>query len=66
MRTTLTLDDALLAQAQSLSGLTERSALLREALTALIERESARRLARLGGSEPQLDAVPRRREPVAP
>jgi Arc/MetJ family transcription regulator len=66
MRTTLTLDDALLAQAQALSGLTERSALLREALTALIERESARRLARLGGSEPALDAVPRRREPAAP
>lgn len=63
MRTTITLDDALLAQAQALCGLNERSALLREALTALIERESARRLARLGGSEPALDAAPRRREP---
>ena len=65
MRTTLTLDDALLARAQALSGVQERSALLREALMALIERESARRLARLGGSEPQLDAAARRRAPAA-
>lgn len=55
MRTTVTLDDALLAQAQSLSGLKDRGLLLREALRALIERESARRLVRLGGAEPQLD-----------
>jgi Arc/MetJ family transcription regulator len=61
MRTTLPLDDALLAKAQSLTGLREKSALVREALTALIERESARRLARLGGSEPELDVAPRRR-----
>jgi Arc/MetJ family transcription regulator len=61
MRTTLALDDDLLRQAQSLTGLKEKSALVREALTALIERESARRLARLGGSEPQLVAPPRRR-----
>lgn len=47
MRTTVTLDDALLAQAQSLSGLKDRSLLLQEALRALIERESARRLIRL-------------------
>lgn len=61
MRTTVTLDDALLAQAQNLSGLKDRGLLLREALRALIERESARRLARLGGAEPQLKAIPRRR-----
>jgi len=61
MRTTLALDDALLAKAQAATGLTEKSALVREALKALIERESARRLARLGGSEPNLAAPPRRR-----
>jgi Arc/MetJ family transcription regulator len=61
MRTTLALDDALLAKAQACTGLTEKSALVREALKALIERESARRLARLGGSEPELTAPPRRR-----
>jgi Arc/MetJ family transcription regulator len=61
MRTTLTLDDELTAKAQALTGLREKSALVREALRALIERESARRLARLGGSEPDLAAPPRRR-----
>ena len=61
MRTTINLDDALLERAQSLSGVHERSILLREALTALIQRESARRLARLGGSEPELTPIPRRR-----
>ncbi len=60
MRTTLALDDNLLMQAQVLSGLKEKSALIREALKALIERESARRLACLGGSEPELTTVPRR------
>jgi Arc/MetJ family transcription regulator len=60
MRTTLALDDELLAKAQAFTGLREKSALVREALKALIERESARRLARLGGSEPKL-RVPRRR-----
>lgn len=60
MRTTLNLDDELLEAAQRLTGLTEKTALVRLALEALIERESARRLARLGGSEPALDAVPRR------
>ena len=63
MRTTLTLDDELLAQAQQISGLTERSQLIHEALRALVQRESARRLARLGGTEPQLQPIPRRREP---
>lgn len=60
MRTTLALDDDLLAKAEALTGLREKSALVREALRALIERESARRLARLGGSEPDLAAIPRR------
>jgi len=64
MRTTLSLDDALLAKAQQLTGVTEKSALVREALRALIARESARRLARLVGTEPDLDSVPRR--PSAP
>ena len=61
MRTTLALDDDLVAKAQAFTGLREKSNLVREALKALIERESARRLARLGGSEPGLKAPPRRR-----
>jgi Arc/MetJ family transcription regulator len=61
MRTTLALDDELVAEAYALTGVKEKSALVREALRALIERESARRLARLGGSEPSLNAPPRRR-----
>jgi Arc/MetJ family transcription regulator len=65
MRTTVNLDDDLVARAGQLSGLRERSALLREALTALIERESARRLAKLGGSEPKAKAPPRRRPRAA-
>jgi Arc/MetJ family transcription regulator len=63
MRTTLALDDDLLAQAQAFTGLKEKSALVREALKALIERESARRLAKLGSSEPRLRPPPRRRLP---
>lgn len=61
MRTTLVLDDDLLAEAQRLTGMKEKTLLVRAGLTALIERESARRLARLGGSEPELTAIPRRR-----
>ncbi len=61
MRTTLTFDDDLLAEAQRLTGTIEKAALVRQALHALIERESARRLARLGGSEPDLAGIPRRR-----
>ena len=61
MRTTLALDDELVAKAQAFTGLKEKSSLVREALKALIERESARRLARLGGSQPGLKAPPRRR-----
>jgi Arc/MetJ family transcription regulator len=60
MRTTLALDDDLLDKAQLLTGVSEKTALVREALRALIHRESAKRLALLGGSEPQLDDVPRR------
>ena len=62
MRTTVTLDETLLNRAQLLSGVQERSALLKEALSALIQRESARRLARLGGTEPKRESVARRRE----
>lgn len=63
MRTTLALDDELVAKAQAFTGLKEKAGLVREALKALIERESARRLARLGGSEPGSEA-PRRRRPT--
>ncbi|OGB22278.1 MAG: antitoxin [Burkholderiales bacterium RIFCSPLOWO2_02_FULL_57_36] len=65
MRTTINLDDELLAQAQRISGLTERTQLLREALLALVQRESARRLAKLGGTQAQLEPVPRRRDASA-
>jgi len=61
MRTTLNIDDVLLAEAQRLTGMTGKAELVRAGLQALIERESARRLARLGGSEPQLKPAPRRR-----
>ena len=66
MRTTLALDDNLVAKAQAYTGLREKSSLVREALTALIERESARRLARLGGSEPNAELPPRRRSGGSP
>ena len=61
MRTTITLDDELVAEAQAITGLMNKSALVREALKALIARESARRLALLGGTEPELNVAPRRR-----
>ena len=60
MRTTIVLDDDLLEKAQTLTNVREKSSLVKEALKALIERESAKRLALLGGSEPQLIAIPRR------
>ncbi len=60
MRTTLALDDDLVLEAQRLTGTNEKGALVRQALGALIERESARRLAQLAGSEPDATAVPRR------
>lgn len=65
MRTTIALDDNLVAEAQRLTGTMEKSALVRQALRALIERESARRLAQLGGSEPHAAPIPRRRSTPA-
>ncbi len=61
LRTTLNIDDELLQQARSLTGFNEETALVHEGLKALIERESARRLAKLGGSQRQLESVTRRR-----
>ncbi|MCA3071036.1 MAG: type II toxin-antitoxin system VapB family antitoxin [Rhodocyclaceae bacterium] len=65
MRTTINIDDDLLERASHLMGPIDRTALVREAFKALIERESGRRLARLGGSQPGLEA-PRRRRIAAP
>jgi Arc/MetJ family transcription regulator len=59
MRTTLALDDDLVRIVQEFTGLAEKTALIREALKALIERESARRLASLGGTMPELRNIPR-------
>jgi Arc/MetJ family transcription regulator len=61
MRTTISLDDDLIKTAQEYTGLVERSALMREALKALIEREASRRLAELGGMAPEMVSIPRRR-----
>jgi Arc/MetJ family transcription regulator len=61
MKATVSLDDALVRKAQELSGVQERSALLEEALKALIHREASRRLAAVGGSEPELEDIPRLR-----
>ena len=61
MRTTVNLDEALLEEARRLTGTKGRTDLIHEGLRALIERENARRLARLGGTEPKLADVPRRR-----
>jgi Arc/MetJ family transcription regulator len=66
MRTTVTIDDNLIAEAQRLSGLSERTALIHEGLRALIQRESARRLARLGGSEPRVQNRCGRRKAADP
>jgi Arc/MetJ family transcription regulator len=65
MRTTLIIDDELLAKAQTLSGLREKTAVVHAGLEALIARESARRLAALGASEPRLEPTPRRRSTPA-
>ena len=62
MRTTIALDDELLAKARELTNIPEKSALVREALEALVERESARRLAALGGTDPDAVAGRRRRD----
>ncbi len=61
MRTTVNIDDELMEDARKLTGIEEKAVLLRAGLKALIEQESARRLAKLGGSEPQLSSVSRRR-----
>jgi Arc/MetJ family transcription regulator len=61
MRTTIALDDKLIAKAQAYSGLNEKSAIVHEALKAYVSREAARRLAKLGGSQPDFKAAPRRR-----
>jgi Arc/MetJ family transcription regulator len=63
MRATVTLDDELLRTAEEYTGVKERSALLREALKALIHREASRRLAALGGTMPDLKDIPRRQLP---
>ena len=60
MRTTLNLDDELLAKAEEYTGIHEKSALVREALRSLVQREAARRLAKLGGTMPHLEYIPRR------
>ncbi|MCP4431050.1 MAG: type II toxin-antitoxin system VapB family antitoxin [Gammaproteobacteria bacterium] len=61
MRTTLNIDDQLYEEAVRLTGVREKTALLRESLKALIQRESARRLSKLGGTETSLDDISRRR-----
>ena len=61
MRTTVTLDDAVVAEAAELTGISETSALVRSALDTLIRVESAKRLAALGGSDPRASGAPRRR-----
>ncbi len=62
MRTTINIDETLLAKAAKLTGPLDRSAIVHEGLRALIERESAKRLARLGGTQTDLKAAPRRRQ----
>ena len=61
MRTTLIIDEALLERARSLTGIQEKTALVRAGLEALIAREAGRRLAALGGTQPGLSDIPRRR-----
>ncbi len=61
MRTTLNIDDTLINEAKKLTDVTEKTTLVRMGLEALIAKESARRLADLGGTESNLDSVPRRR-----
>ena len=65
MRTTLNIDDALLVRATQLSGLREKTAVVRAGLQALVARESAKRLAALGGSERAMRPIPRRRGPTS-
>lgn len=65
MRTTVNIDDGLLADAMELTGIQEKSALLNRALEALVQREAARRLAAMGGTQPGLKYIPRRRPAAA-
>lgn len=60
MRTTLNIDDAIYEKASELTGIKEKTHLLHEGLRTLIERESSRRLAKLGGSSPKVESIPRR------
>lgn len=62
MRTTVTLDDDLLERAEELTGVSERSALIRDAVELLVRIETGRQLAALGGSDPGAEAAPRSRE----
>ncbi len=64
MRTTINIDDSILGKASELTGIKEKTALVRMGLEALIARESARRLARLGGTEKSLQSIPRRKSPM--
>ncbi|WP_159952905.1 type II toxin-antitoxin system VapB family antitoxin [Rhizobium sp. 18065] len=67
MRTTISIDDELLAKAREYTGVSETPTLVRIALQSLVQREAARRLALLGGSAPDLEAPPRRHlEPMEP
>jgi Arc/MetJ family transcription regulator len=61
MRTTLNIDDSLMDKASKITGIKEKTALVKLGLEALIARESARRLAKLGGTQKQLEAIPRRK-----
>lgn len=65
MRTTINIDDELLADAAEFTGIKERTALIHEGLRALIQREAALRLAKLGGSQPDLANISRRRQDLA-
>ena len=64
VRTTVNIDDELLKKAEEFTGISERATLVREAFKALIEREAARRLSKLGGTMPDLESIPRRRPPL--
>jgi len=61
MRTTLNIDDSLIKRASKLTGIREKTSLIRLGLEALVARESSKRLAKLGGSEKNLEMIPRRR-----
>ena len=66
MRTTVNIDDELLEKAREMTGIKENATLLRYALQKLVEREAARRLARLGGTMPDASVAPRRRSALSP